>query len=184
VCSDDGADATGSTVVAFEEVSRGVEQRVDGLEQFAVGDLPAVMPPQHLAGIQPWAVGREIQQDELAGSPAQHGLDLLILVGAGIVPGHVNGLVRVLGQQGLQEFRDFAPTFTAAGDDHGLAGVPVDHPQTIPARGLGRRRDYDLLADRAPQGAQGRMPADVEFVGIVEDLTRFQAIAGFFNRLF
>ena len=43
---------------------------------------------------------------------------------------------------------------------------------------------FDLLPDRCPHCAQGWMPADVEFVGIVEDLARLQVIAGVFNRLF
>jgi hypothetical protein len=40
-----------------------------------------------------------------------------------------------------------------------------------------------VLAPRAPQGAQGGQPADVEFVGIVEHRASFQLIAGVLTRL-
>src|SRR4051812_7417169 len=87
-------------------------------------------------------------------------------------------------QEGLQQFGDLAPALVAAGDDDGLAGGPVDRTQTVPARGLGRRGDHPLLADWTPHGPQGRMPTDVEFVGIVEDLPGLQTIASRLDRLF
>src|SRR3712207_7026944 len=89
--ADDGAGALGCAVAAVEELPRRLEDRVDALEQLAVGDLAAEVPPEHLDRVQPRAVGRQVQEDEPARGAAQYGLDLLVLVGAGVVPGDVDG---------------------------------------------------------------------------------------------
>ena len=47
-------------VHAVEEDLRGREQGVDVLEQLAVRDLTAVVPPQHLHRVRPGTVGRQV----------------------------------------------------------------------------------------------------------------------------
>lgn len=64
-----------------------------------MGDLAPELAPEHLDRVQPRAVGREVQQNEAPGRAAQHRLDLVVLVRAGIVPGDVDGLGRVFGQE-------------------------------------------------------------------------------------
>jgi hypothetical protein len=45
---------------------------------------------------------------------------------AGIVPSHIDSLMRVLGQKRFQEFGNFASAFMAARYHDGFAGVPID----------------------------------------------------------
>jgi hypothetical protein len=70
-----------------------------------------------------------------------------------------------------------------AGDDNRLTRDPFDGSQAVTAGPLGRGWIHHLLPDRPPHRAQGGIPADVEFVGVSEDLARVQAIVGVFNCL-
>ena len=162
----------------------GVEERVDVLEQLAVGDLAAVVAPEHLGRVQPRAVGRQAKQHEAAGGAAQHGLDLVVLVGAGVVPGDVDGPPGMPGQKLLQELSHLAPALVPARDDDGLAAVPVDRAQAVAPGRLSGGGDHHLPPDGAPHRPDRRVPADVELVGVVEDLAWPYAAAGVLDRLF
>src|SRR6476619_5751501 len=69
--SDDGADTAWLAVVGVKESSGGLDQGVDACEQLAGGDLAAELAPEHLDWVQPWAVGRKVQQNEAASRAAQ-----------------------------------------------------------------------------------------------------------------
>src|SRR5918993_2728933 len=184
MCAYDGAGALGCAVAAVEELPRGLEDRVDALEQLAVGDLAAEVPPEHLDRVQPRAVGRQVEEDEPARGAAQHGLDLLVLVGAGVVPGDVDGPTGVPGQELLQKLGHLAPPLAPARDDDSLAAVPVDRAQAVAPGWLRGGGDHHLPPDEAPHGPDRRVPADVELVGVVEGLARLQAATGRFDRPF
>nr|WP_043748777.1 hypothetical protein [Methylobacterium nodulans] len=115
--SDDGAHSFWLAVVAVEEILGGLEQRVDALEQLAVRDLTPEVTPEHLNRVQPGTVGREIQQNEAPSRAAQDGFDLLILVRAGVVPGHVHRLAAVARQQRLEQLSYFTPSLVRPGED-------------------------------------------------------------------
>nr|WP_244936461.1 hypothetical protein [Methylobacterium currus] len=182
--SNDGADTAWLAVVTVEESLGGFNQSVDAGEQLAVCDLAAELAPEHLDRVQPRAVGREVKQDEAPGRAAQHRLDLIVLVRAGIIPGDVDGLGRVLFQERFEEFSDLASPLMRAGEDHRLAALPINRPEPIAPRRLHRGRDHHLLPLGTPHRPQGRIPADVELVGVVEDRAGPQAVASAFDRLF
>src|SRR6476660_3173359 len=127
--SDDGADTAWLAVVGVKESSGGLDQGVDACEQLAGGDLAAELAPEHLDWVQPWAVGRKVQQNEAASRAAQHSLDLVVLVRACIVPGDIHGLSRVLGQNRFKEFGNLASPLVVAGEDRRLTAMPVDGPE-------------------------------------------------------
>ncbi len=184
MCTDDGAHFVRRVVAAVEEGSGGGEQVLQGVEQLTVRDLAPELPPEHLGRVEPRTVGGQIQQHETTCGASQHRLDLLVLMRAGVVPGHIHRLVGMMIEQRLEQFRHLLPTLVMARDDQALAGVLVHCPKAIAPGGLHRCGDHHLLAFRAPHRPQGRMPADVELIRIVEHRVRLQLIAGIFNRLF
>ena len=119
----------------------------------------------------PWAVGREVEQDEAARGTAQHGLDLVILVGVGVVPGDIDGATRMPLEEGLQQLGGLAAALVPACDDDALARAPVDRAEAIAPGWLGRRGDHHLPPLGAPERPECWEPADIELVGVVEDLT-------------
>ena len=182
--SDDGEGASRCLVKAVEEGASGVEEGVDALVQFAVGDLPTVVPPQHLHRVQPGAVGGKIGQDEAACGAAQHGLDFVIFVGAGVVPGDGDGAMRMPLQKDLQQLGGLTASLVAARDDERLARRPLDGAEAVAGRWLSGRWHHDLPALGCPERPQGRKPADVELVGVGESIALVQAATGNLERPF
>jgi hypothetical protein len=88
-----------------------------------------------------------------------------------------------LDDQRLQAFGDPLAPFPAAEQHHGFARVVVDGAQTIALVRLPWGGNHDVLPSRAPQGAQGGQPTEIEFALIVKHLAEFQLVAGIFNRL-
>ena len=172
MCSDNGAHAVRSMIVALEEGCGGIKERIDAVEQLAMRDLAAEVTPEHLDRVEPGAVGRQVQQDEPTSGATQHRLDLVVFMGLGIVPGDVDRLMSMLGEQRRQELGDLTPPLVRPGHDHGLTRVPVDGAQPIAPRRLHGCGDHHPLAFGAPQRPQGRVPADVELISVVEDHAR------------
>src|SRR3954452_4236273 len=103
MCADDGAHPVRSLVIAVKEGFRRLNQGINASEQLAVGDLAPELTPEHLNGIEPRAVGGQIQQHETASRAPEYSLDLIILMCVGIIPCHIDRLVPVLVEQGLQQ---------------------------------------------------------------------------------
>src|SRR5512143_444374 len=72
----------------------------------------------------------------------------------------------------------------ASKQHHRLASMIIDRANAVTLRRLPRGRNHDLLAVRTPQRPQGGHPGEVELIGRIADLPRFQRRTGFFNRLF
>src|SRR5215211_748061 len=87
-------------------------------------------------------------------------------------------------QKRLQKFGDLGAALATADQHHRLAGVVVDRPDAVALFGLGWGLDHHLLALGAPHRLEGRHPAQVELVCVVEMIPRLQPVAGFFDRLF
>jgi hypothetical protein len=168
----------------IEEVLRSGQKELHGLEQLAVGDFATKVAPQQLDGVEPWTVGRQIEQDQTASSRSDHGLDLVVLMRSGVVPGDIDDACRVLVEQGLQQLGDLRSAFTAAEQDSGCSGMIVDGANAVVLLELTRGGDHDLLTFGTPHGLQSREPGEIELIGIVEDIPRTQVVSGVFNRLF
>ena len=184
MCSHDVAYNAWFAVVTVEESLGGFNQGVDAGEQLAGCDLAAELAPEHLDRVQPRAVCREIKEDEAPGRAAQHRLDLVVLVRAGIIPGDVDGLGRVLFQERFEEFSDLASPLMRAGEDHRLAALPINRPEQKAPPRLHRGRDHHLLPLGSRHRPRGRIPADAELGGVVEDRAGPQAVASEFDCLF
>lgn len=124
---------------------------------------PAASP--HLDGVEPRAVGRQVEEHETARGAAHHRLDLFVLMGSRVVPGNVDALARVLRQQRLEELGDLPPALSATYEHDGLAGAPVRGTQAVASRRLRRRGDHHPLADWDPEVAQRRVPGRVRSDG-------------------
>lgn len=168
----------------IEEVLRSGQKELHGLEQLAVGDFATKVAPQQLDGVEPWTVGRQIEQDQTASSRSDHGLDLVVLMRSGVVPGDIDDAGGVLVEQGLQQLGDLRPALTSPEQDRGCAGMIVDGADAVVLLGLAGGGDHDLLTLGAPHGVQRRDPGEVELIGIVEDIPRTHIVSGVFNRLF
>jgi hypothetical protein len=149
-----------------------------------MGDFTTELAPQHRNRVQPRAIGRQIQQHQPPRRGADDSFDLIIEMGIGVIPGHIDGTSGVFVDYGLQQFGDLPATFAAPEQDDRFARVVIDGTQAIPFCGLTRRGDHDLLPLRAPHRPQCGHPTDVEFVGIVERVSCSQVVAGLFDRLF
>ncbi len=90
-----------------------------------MGRLPPEVPPEHLGGAGPGAAGRKAGQDQPARRPAQNRLHLAVPVGAWIVPGDIDFACRMLPREGFEQFGDLTPAFSAAEQNHRLAGMPA-----------------------------------------------------------
>ena len=60
----------------------------------------------------------------------------------------------------------------------------VHRSDAVTLFGLGGSGDHNLLAFRSPYRLEGRHPTQVELVGVVEMISRPEAVAGLFDRLF
>ena len=96
-----------------------------------MGLFPAKMAPQHFDGIEPGAVGRQVEQDETSGCTSHDRLDFVILVGRGVVPGHIDRPGGMLVQERLQYFGDLTSAFVEPEEDDGFSRVIVHLPNAI-----------------------------------------------------
>ena len=129
-----------------KEVQCGGNERLHTLEEFTVRHFLAKVAPEHFNRVKRRAVSRQVQEHQPPCSGTDNRLDFVVFVRRGVVPGHVDDLVRMLVNQCLQQFGDLAPALMATHDHHGLTGVVVHRPDAIVRLGLSGRRDHDLLA--------------------------------------
>ncbi len=59
--ADDREHLLGATVVAVEELLGSLQQSFQGFKELTMRHLAPEVPPQHFDGIEPWAVGRQVQ---------------------------------------------------------------------------------------------------------------------------
>src|SRR5262249_49591237 len=126
-----------------------------GVKARTVGDLAAELPPPHLHGVQPGAVGRQVQHDKPAGRRAHARFDLLIGMGIGVIPSDRAGAGGVAVDPGLQPVGDRASTLPTSAQHHGVARLLGDGTQAIPLVRLPWGRTHDWLPPRAPQRTPG-----------------------------
>jgi hypothetical protein len=107
-----------SPVVAPEEGVGRRNERFDGRDQLAVGHLAPEVAPEHLDRIQLRAVGGQVEHHQAASRSAQHRLDLLVLVGVGVVPSYVEGARRMLLQKRFEQFGHLRPALASTGEDY------------------------------------------------------------------
>lgn len=174
----------GERTIALKEIQGGGYQVLKGGKELAMGDLPPVMAPKHLDGIEPRAVSGQIQKHKASCGTADNRFNGGVFVGIGIVPSDINGFLRMFFKKKGEKLSDFLPPLMLAHDNRGVTGMIVDAPDAINAGGVARCGNHHLLPFRGPHGPQGRQPTDVELIGIVEDFARFQVVALAFNRRF
>ena len=87
-------------------------------------------------------------------------------------------------EQRFEQLSDLGAALASTDEDDRLAGVVVHRAYAVALSGLGWRWDHHLPPFRAPHRLEGGHPAQVELVGVVEDIARFETAAGFFDRLF
>jgi hypothetical protein len=97
--SDDRETPPRKSVVTIQERVGCRNECLDGSEQFAVGHLAPDVTPEHLDWVQPGAVDRKVRQHQTTRRSAQHRLNVVVLVGIGVVSGHVDSPRRMLFQQ-------------------------------------------------------------------------------------
>ena len=88
-------------IVAAKEGEARLDQSIDTHKEFTMRHFAAKLPPQHFNRIQPRAVGRQVQQYQPPGRSPHDGLDFGVLMHTGVVPGHIHGVVRMLGDEGF-----------------------------------------------------------------------------------
>ena len=181
---DDRQHTVWALVVTVKERMCRLEQGVQGGKELTMGHLTAELPPQHLNQVQPGAIGGQIQQHQPSSCGANDGFNLIIRMGIGMIPRHIDGARGMPVDQGLQQFGDLLAPLAAAEQHDGFDCMIVDGAQPIALVRLPWGRNHDLLTSRTPQGAQGGQPTEIEFVSIVKHLTSFQMVAAVFNRLF
>jgi hypothetical protein len=147
-----------SPVVALKEGVGRRNERFDGREQLAMGHLAPEVAPEHLDGVQPGAVGWQVEQHQSTSRSTQDRLDLVVLMGVGVVPGHVDSACRMLLQQCFQQLGDLTPAFAATNENNRLPGMVVDRSDAVALFGLSGRLDHYLLAHRAPHSLEGGHP--------------------------
>ena len=140
------------TVIAIKEISGCTEQVVNGFKEFAMGCFSPEVPPEHLDRVKPPATGWQIQKDQAASSATNNRFNLIILVGRGVVPSHLNDLIRVFLKQCLEQFCDFSTSLASSDQYHGFTTMVVDGTNAKVRLGLTWRRDHYLLAFRTPHG--------------------------------
>ena len=171
-------------MIAGKEGVRRLEQRVQGGKQLTVGDFTPTVSPQHLNGVEPRAVGRQIQQPQPPCRGTDHGLSCVIGMRICVIPGAIAGAGRMAIDQGLQPFGARLAPRAAAEQHDGVARMIVDGAQPIALGRLPWGGNHDLLTARTPQGAQGGQPTAMAFVRRVTHFTRLQMVAAVFKRLF
>jgi hypothetical protein len=122
----------GALVVTVKEGLRRLEQSCQAGKALTMGHVAAELPPQHLNGVEPRAVGRHIQSYQPPCRGTDDRFDLIISMGIGMIPRHRDNARGMLVDQGLQPFGDLPATCAAAEEHDGFAGVVVDGAQAIP----------------------------------------------------
>jgi len=167
-----------------KEALGGSQKRLNCFKEFAMGDFATELPPEHFDGVEPGTIGRQVEQNQPSSRCTPHCFNLVIFMGIGIIPSHIDSSRWMLIDQGLKEFGNLSAAFATTKQDQTFAGMVVDGAYPIVFRGLSRCADHDLLAHWTPHRPQGRQPAHIELVGVVEHIPFVQAITGFFDRLF
>ena len=181
---DNRQDTSWASIISCKEVLGSGDQGFKTLEELAMRDFPAKMSPEHLHGIEPGTVGRQIQPYQASRRTPHHGFNVVVFMRSRVIPRHRDGLCGVLLQERVQQCRALATPFVRCAQDHGLSCMVIDGANTRALRGLAWRGDHHLLACRTPQGFAGRQPGQIARIGRGKDLPWLQAIAGRFNRLF
>jgi hypothetical protein len=92
---DDRQHTVGALVVPVTARVRRLDEGVQGDKALTMGDLTAELPPQLLKRVQLGAVGGQVQQHQPPSRGADDGLDFIIEMGVGIIPGHIDGAGRM-----------------------------------------------------------------------------------------
>jgi hypothetical protein len=137
-------------VVTVKEGLRRLQQSCQAGQEFTMGHVAAELPPQHRNGVEPRAVGGQIQQDQPPSRGTGDRFDLIISLGIRMIPRHKDGAHGMRVDQGLPPFGDLLATCAAAAEHYGFAGMVVDGAQAILRVWLPRGGDHDVLAPRAP----------------------------------
>ena len=128
----------GRLIVVLKELSCRPQQGFYRGEKFVVSHLPSEMAPQHLNGVQPRTVGRQVEQDQAPGRPSYDPFDFIILMGVGIVPGDVDGSRRMLVHQRLQQFGNLSSPLVALHQDDRFSRMIIDRADPVMPGGLSR----------------------------------------------
>ena len=139
-----------------------------------MGDVTAARPPPPLDRVEPRAVGRQGPPDPPPGRSTDDRVELLVSMGSRVIPGHSEGVRGRLVAQRRQPVGDLPAPFAAAEAHAGVAGVVVNGAQALPRGRWPWGGPHDVLAPRAPQGAQGGQPADIQCVRRGPHLARLQ----------
>ena len=123
-----------------------------------MGHLTAEMSPEHFDGVQPGTVGGKIEQDQPSSGTSYHGLDVRVLMCGRMIPGHIDRLLGMLLEQGLEPFGALLAPFMAPEEYHRLPGMIIDGTNAIVFGRLSWGRNHHLLAFRAPHGPEGWHP--------------------------
>ena len=96
-----------TTIITIEESLSGLQQGFEVFKEFTMRDFTPKVPPQHFNRIEPRTIGRQVQQHQTSCRGTHHGFDFIVLMGIGIIPGHLDYARGMLVHQGLQQFRHF-----------------------------------------------------------------------------
>ena len=99
-------------------------------------------------------------------------LDLIVFMGVGIVPGHIDGSGGMVIDQRLQQVSNFTPPLMPSEEDDRLPGVVIDRANPVVFRRLTGGENAYLLAFGTPERFERRQPRDVELVRVVEGIAR------------
>jgi hypothetical protein len=171
-------------VIPRKAILGGSEEGLHTLNELTMGHLTANMSPEHFDGVQPGTVWGKIAQAQPSGGTSYHGLDGRVLMGGRMISGHIDRLLGMFLEQGLEEFGHLLAPLMASAEDHRFPGMGVDGAKAIVFGRWSWSRNQHLLACRAPHGPEGWQPCEVVLVCIVADLLRGQVITRLFERLF
>jgi hypothetical protein len=180
---DDRYDALRTLVVAVKARVRRLQEGVHGGQALTMGDVTAALPPPQRKRGEPRPGGRQGQPDQPFGRGADHGFDGIIRMGSRVIPRHSARARGMRVEQGWQPVGDRLAPVAAAAQHHGCPWRIVDRAQPLPRVGWPGGGAHHVLTPRAPQGAPGGQPPDIDFLGIVKPLSGGQPVAGVCNRL-
>src|SRR5260221_13214240 len=98
-----------------------------------MGDFSTEMSPQHFDRIEPWAVSRQVEQDDPTCGCPYGGFCLIIFMHTGIVPGHIDRSRRILLDQGFKQLSNLLPPLPSVEQHHDFSRVAVgpSHPKEL-----------------------------------------------------